>query len=106
VLQDRRGWPIGWWFEGLTDASIVVGSEPEWLGFPHERELAATADAVMSSTLSPQDAAALARQENIGFVVIEKEDWLGWRRWIQGTTAPAFRIVFDNDEFLVLRVGS
>lgn len=105
VRHDRRGWPLGWWFEGLTEAPIVVGSDPRWLGFPEERAGAALAGRFFDRPLTGAAVAALARETGVGRLVFRKREWIGWQRWL-GEAAPAVTVVYDDGVFMVVEVGS
>ena len=65
VRADVRGWPIGWWFEGLTTARIAVGSDARWLAFPDERAAAALASEFFDQRLTGRRARALARRTGV-----------------------------------------
>ena len=104
VRHDRRGWPIGWWFEGLTEARIAVGSDPRWLGFPQERERAELAGRFFDQRLTGPELAALAGQTGVDLLVFRKWEWIGWQRWLE-EPEPVVAVVYDDDRFLVLAVG-
>ena len=103
VRQDRRGWPIGWWFEALLDRPVIVGSDPQWLAFPEELQHASLADRLFVGELSAAQLRQLAAASGIRYLVMPKWDWIGWERW---TSDPEFPIavVYDDDEYLALRV--
>ena len=103
VRHDRRGWPIGWWFEGLTDAPIVVGSDQRWLGFPAEREAARLAGRFFDAPLSGAELAALAGEADVDLLVFRKWEWIGWQRWLEERDPPV-RVVYDDDRFMILEV--
>jgi hypothetical protein len=102
-MQDRRGWPIGWWFEALQERPVIVGSDTRWLAFPEERANADAAAALFDGSLSPADFSERVRIIDARFLVIPKWEWIGWERWL---ATPAFpvTVVYDDDRYLVLRV--
>jgi transposase len=100
VREDGRGWPVGWWFEGLTRASIVVGSEPRWLAFPRERSNSALAGRFFDQQLSVADLRALAVATNVRYLVFRK-DWSAWPQWT-AKFIPPFSAVYDDGEFTVV----
>jgi hypothetical protein len=103
VRMDRRGWPIGWWFEALLDRPVIVGSDPRWLAFPTEREHARQAEALFDGGLDAETFHQRAVASGVRYLVVAKWDWIGWERWV---TAPGFPVVeiYDDDRYLVLRV--
>ena len=103
VREDRRGWPIGWWFEALLDRPVIVGSDPRWLAFPAERENARQADALFDGGLAPETFRRRAIESGVRFLVVPKWDWIGWERWL---STPGFPVaeLYDDDRYLVLRV--
>jgi hypothetical protein len=103
VRQDRRGWPIGWWLEGLTTARIAVGSDPRWLGFPAEREQAALVDRFFGQRLDSDQLRALAAETGVEVLALRKWEWIGWQRWLEEPRPPV-EVVYDDDDLLVLRV--
>jgi len=105
VRHDRRGWPLGWWFEGLTDAPIVVGADPRWLGFPAERASAATAGRFFDHPLTGAELSALSTETGIDRLVFRKREWIGWQRWLDEPN-PVVRVLFDDGVFMVVEVGS
>jgi hypothetical protein len=103
VRQDRRGWPVGWWFEALLERPVIVGSDPRWLAFPEESEHARVAEALFAGDLDAAEFRDRAASVDVRYLVTRKWDWIGWERW---TSDPAFPIVvvYDDDEYLALRV--
>ena len=103
VRHDRRGWPIGWWFEALLHRPVIVGSDQRWLAFPDEWEHARLADALFDGGLDADTFRQRAASAGVRFLVIPKWDWIGWERW---TNTPGFPVstVYDDDRYLVLRV--
>jgi hypothetical protein len=103
VRKDRRGWPVGWWFEALLDRPVIVGSDPQWLAFPAEREHARQAEALFDGGLDAETFQLRATESGVGYLVVAKWDWIGWERW---ANAPGFPIeeIYDDDRYLVLRV--
>jgi hypothetical protein len=103
VRQDRRGWPIGWWFEALLAQPVLVGSDQQWLAFPEERDNARQVDALFASDLDPTTLRNLAKASDVRYLVIPKWDWIGWERWLRDPTYP-LTILYDDDQTLVLRL--
>jgi hypothetical protein len=103
VREDRRGWPIGWWFEALLVRPVIVGSDPRWLAFPAEREHARQAEALFDGQLDPGTFRQRAAVSRIRYLVVAKWDWIGWERWL---TTPGFPVakLYDDNRYLVLRV--
>lgn len=103
VRHDRRGWPLGWWFEGLTDARIAVGSDPRWLGFPAERDRAALAGRFFDAPLTGARLTELAADTGVTLLVVRKWEWIGWQRWLD-EREPAVAVVYDDDRYLILKL--
>jgi hypothetical protein len=103
VRADRRGWPIGWWFEGLLDRPVIVGSDPRWLAFPTERDHALLAESLFDGRLDGETFRRRTTTAEVRYLVIVKWDWIGWERWL---TNPEFPLttLYDDDRYLVLRV--
>lgn len=104
VDQDLRTWPVGWWFEGLTTAKIAVGSPDRWLAFPGERSNAHLASQFFDQKLTSAQAADLAAQHGVRYLVFYKYQWIGWEAW-QQEAAPRVKVVYDDDEFMVVDVA-
>ncbi len=105
VRADLRGWPIGWWLEGLTSARIAVGSEARWLGFPGERASAMLASDFFDRRLSGDELRALSSRTGVRLLVVREREWIGWQRWL-AEPKPPVSILFDDGETLVLRIDS
>lgn len=105
VRKGERDWPVGWWFEGLTDAKIAVGSDPRWLGFPRERDRAAMVGDLFSGRRTSDEIVAIAGQHDIDLLVFRKWEWIGWQRW-QEEADPATEIIFDNEVWMAVDVRS
>lgn len=103
VRQDGRGWPLGWWFEGLTRADIVVGSNLQWLAFPREHERSALANRLFDDRLSADDVRSAASAAGVRYLVLRKWDWTGWQHWTSSPIRP-ITVAFDDGEFLILDV--
>ena len=103
VRQDRRDWPIGWWFEAMLQQPVIVGADPRWLAFPDEWEHARQAEALFDGGLDANGFRQRAAAAGVRYLVIAKWDWIGWERWI---TTPGFPVseLYDDDRYLVLRV--
>lgn len=101
--HDRFGWPVGWWFEGLTDADIAVGSNVKWLGFPDERERALLAERFFEQGMSGHAVTELAAETGVDLLVFRKWEWIGWERWLS-EPSPAVSVAFDDGEFMILDV--
>lgn len=104
VRHDRRGWPVGWWFEGLTETPIIVGADPRWLGFPAEREHAALAGRFFDRPLSGSELTALAAENNVDRLVFRKREWIGWQRWLE-PPSPGLRVAFDDGNLVVVAIA-
>ncbi|MBA3416693.1 MAG: hypothetical protein H0U10_15850 [Chloroflexia bacterium] len=103
VRADRRGWPLGWWLEGLTEVPVAVGSDGRWLGIPRERTRAVAVAALFDGTLEPTEVRARAERLGVGLLLVRKWEWIGWERWL-AAPAPAVEVIFDDDVTLLLRV--
>ena len=103
VRHDRRGWPIGWWFEGLTETRIAVGADDRWLGFPSERDAAHLAGQFFGERLTGMALTDLARRTGVEMLVFRKWEWIGWQRWL-ADPEPVVTIVYDDDQFMVLAI--
>lgn len=103
VRANRRGWPEGWWFEGLTTARILVDSDPRWLGFRAERRQAALAARFFLPGVSGAAVRRLAAETGVDLLVLRKKEWIGWQRWL-AEPLPPVTALFDDGTFLVLRV--
>ncbi len=103
VHADRRGWPVGWWYEGLTEQRIAVGSDPRWLGFPNERQQAELVANLFAPGRSGDELRQMADAAGVELLVTGKWDWIGWDRWLSETD-PAVVVAYDDDETIVLRI--
>jgi hypothetical protein len=103
VRQDRRGWPIGWWFEALLERPVLVGSDRRWLAFPEEWDAAAQTAALFDGGLNAGAFREQTTEAGVRYLVTPKWDWIGWERWSQTPEFPV-SVVFDDDRYLVLRV--
>lgn len=103
VREDRRGWPIGWWFEALLEQPVIVGSDPRWLGFPEEQERAWQAEELFDGGLDAATFAERAADAGVEYLVMPKWDWIGWDRWLNQPGFPV-TVLYDDDRYLVLRV--
>lgn len=100
IASDRRDWPVGWWWRGLSDAPVLVGSNARWLAFEDEREEARLV-ATLLRTLDGPAAAALAREHGIGRVVVYREEWIGWQWWLRDAPSD-ISLVYSNETFAIL----
>jgi len=103
VRADRRGWPLGWWLEGLTTVPVAVGSDPRWLGFPDEQRTAADAVELFDGSLSPAELRSRADRLGVELLLVRKWEWIGWERWL-AAEEPAVEPLFDDGDTLLLRV--
>jgi hypothetical protein len=103
VRKTAKGWPSGWWFEGLTDERIMVGSEERWLAFDEERANARLAEAVFRDSPTAAQAAATAREGGAQLLVFRKGEWTGWQQWL--TQPDALRVIFDDGVTMIVDVG-
>jgi hypothetical protein len=103
VRQDRRGWPIGWWFEALLLQPVIVGSDPRWLAFPDEWRHAQLAETLFNGGLSAAELRQRATSAGVRYLVVAKWDWIGWERWLRQPDFPVASI-YDDERFLVLRL--
>jgi hypothetical protein len=101
VRADRRGWPSGWWYEGLTTRRVLVGSDPRWLGFPEERTVAEDVGRLFDGSLSPVQLREAAERLGVSHLVLGKWEWIGWERWL-AEEDPAVRVWYDDDRTLIL----
>ena len=103
VAADRRGWPVGWWWRGLSTDTVLVGSHARWLAFEDEREEARVIGRLLR-TLDGSEAARFAREHRIGRVVVYREQWIGWQWWVR--EAPSeFTLAHVNDEFAIVDIA-
>lgn len=98
VGANSRGWPVGWWFEGLTgDARIVVGSDLRWVAFPAERDSARTAASFFVPGISLARVRELAAGAGVRYLVFSVRDWTGWEDWEEQPStvyhSPTYRII-------------
>ena len=103
VRQDRRGWPIGWWFEALLHQPVIVGSDPRWLAFPDEWRHAQLAETLFDGGLSAEELRQRATSAGVRYLVVAKWDWIGWERWLRQPDFPVASI-YDDERYLVLRL--
>jgi hypothetical protein len=103
VAADRRGWPIGWWFEALQERPVFTGSDTQWLAFPEERTRATAAAALFAS---PDVHVLQGRADAMGvtYLVMRKWDWIGWDHWVDGSTHTVATI-YDDNETIVLELS-
>lgn len=103
VPADHHQWPIGWWYEGLMSRPVIVGSDPEWLGFPGELRHAETAQELFDGSLSPTVLRQRAVEAGVSMFAMKKWDWIGWQRWL-GAESPAVEVIYDDNITIVLRL--
>lgn len=103
VRANQRGWPVGWWWEGLTTRRVAVGSDPRWLGFPQERAQAALAARFFSAPLTAPELRALSESTGVRVLACSPREWIGWQRWLAGPDPPV-RVLYRDDDWLVMRV--
>lgn len=100
VREDRRGWPVGWWFRGLTDGEFVVGSQERWLAFTEEVSDARVARELFAAA-SADEARAVASRYRVTIAVARKWEWIGWRRWVAIDQSPV-PVLYDDGTYIVL----
>jgi hypothetical protein len=103
VREDRRGWPIGWWFEALLHQPVFVGSDPRWLAFPDEWRHARLAGTLFEGGLDAEEFHQRTTAAGVRYLVVTKWDWIGWERWLELPNFP-ITTIYDDDRYLVLRV--
>ncbi len=103
VRHDRRGWPIGWWFEGLTGKRVAVGADLRWLGFPSERRQATLTASFFDKPIAAEQLAVQAARHDVRWLIFRKWEWIGWQRWVE-TPNPPVTVVYDDDEFMILAI--
>ena len=103
VRTDLRGWPVGWWFRGLTGRPVLVGSDARWLGFPKERTQAEAVNELFAVTASAEAVRQSALDQGIAMLVFRPRDWAGWRDWSFGDGEP-LSVVYDDGEYMILAV--
>jgi len=101
VKPSRQALPTGWWFEGLTNARIAVGSGEAALAFPLERERARLVNRFFDEPLTSAAAAELGRTNQVDLLVFRKWDWLGWQAWLE-EPAPRIQVAYDDGTFMVI----
>ena len=103
VGASGRGWPMGWWFEGLTgDARIVVGSDLRWVAFSEERDNARLAREFFAFARTEAEVRALGEREGVRYLVFSTADWTGWQDW---DAEPAFTYVSGTYRVLDLHAA-
>ena len=103
IRTDIRGWPVGWWFRGLSNRPVLVGSDSQWLGFPRERVQAQAVDSIFSETSSPDAVRQIALSAGVRFLVYRPRDWPGWNGWSFDAGSPLVKI-YDDGTYEVLAV--
>lgn len=102
VQANARGWPVGWWFEGLVSSDrVLVGSDERWLGFPEEREHARDVAALFEFGTPIDEIQRRAESLGIRYLVFSISDWTGWRTW---TVQPAY--VFDSPTYRIVDLSA
>jgi hypothetical protein len=103
VRTDARGWPVGWWFRGLTDRPVLVGSDEKWLGFEEEQRQAVLVNRLFNDSSSPEEVRSRAVEAGIDLLVFRPRDMIKWEGWSFDHGDPLVR-VYDDGEYLVLAV--
>ena len=103
VVAIRDGWPVGWWYSGLTDAKIATQSDSKWIAFPGEMSQSKRIDLLLGSAMSAQAASSLARSWNMELLAFRRAEWQGWRTWLDDVNSP-IAVVYQNSEYEVLRL--
>jgi hypothetical protein len=98
VAADDRGYPLGWWLAGMADARVIAGSDPRWLAFPKQRDLAESIGRVFDDRLLWFEASKVARVEGIDFVVAPKRFWTHWQAWV---FEEGVNVAFENGSWVV-----
>ena len=101
IRQSGRGWPVGWWFAGLTDANIVAGSNTKYLAFPGERDHAILANQVFDQKWTTGQFRQFATERGISYLVFKKWEWIGWQAW-NAEKNTALKVVFDDGEYMIV----
>ena len=104
VRRSRHGWPLGWWFEGLTRSEVIVDSSSQWLGFEDERSNASLATRFSEPGVSAGDARQLAREHGVRLLVVLKREWIGWSSWLSDPDGGV-SVAYENERYLVLDVA-
>jgi len=98
VAADDRGYPLGWWLAGMADARVIAGSDPRWLAFPLQRDLADSINRVFDDRLLWFEASKVARVEGIDLVVAPKRFWSHWQAWV---FEEGVKVSFENGSWIV-----
>ena len=101
----RNIWPIGWWFEGLTEARVVVGGDERLLAFPEERANARLAAQFFDRDATSERIDQLTAETGARYLVIRVSEWPAWEGWFE-RVQPSVEVAFDNDDFMIFRVRS
>ncbi len=101
VASIREGWPVGWWYGGLTSARIAVQSDEKWIAFPAELSDSALVDSLERAGSSSK-AAKLAADHNIEFLVLRRAEWQGWRLWLDEPAAEV-SLAHEDSEYVIIR---
>lgn len=103
VASIRQGWPIGWWFAGLSSRRIVVQSDERWIAFPKEVAESRLVDRLLYNTDDSHEACTLASTAGIRFLVFRQAEWEETSYWTDGPDPQFAEAVFYNSEYSVLR---
>lgn len=100
-----RGWPTGWWIEGLARVPTYIESDPRWLAFHEEKQHAAIASEIFAET-DPQLALLRARQERVTLLVIDVRHNRAADRWLAtGRVNGPLGVVYQNPSLVIFRVA-
>ena len=61
--------------------------------------------ALFDAALSAGEAATLAAESGVGLLLFQKQEWIGWRAWLDGAPS-SLAVVYENDAYMILQVRS
>lgn len=103
VASIRQGWPVGWWFAGLSDRRIYVQSDERWIAFPREVDESRLVDVLLYRSEDSLAACTAASSVGLSFLVFRQAEWQETAFWRDGHDPLYASIAFANQEYTVLK---
>jgi hypothetical protein len=107
AVPDMRGYPYGWWVEGLGERRSLTASRLQWLNFEDERRRARIANILFHSTAFPNQG-TLRRARHFGVdVLFIVKSWPSFK----AAQLEKLRIevpdviLYENEDVVLVRVG-